>query len=256
MKLTYTIQVAIPSSADYPAAEMTAALQQGYDRDPVGGWFSITKVGSSTAIVTFTRHLDEDSAACKVPPIELTPALAMEQLAADLIEAWEGHPIAAEHMVNRLVDALKHHDGTVEGLLVQRPRLRLVLDLVYPSVEARDRANDGVNELLLQQLGNDYFPGSLTVDTYIVRDFTAANPHREPTRIALDLTGGNIQWAVADRPVEFMVLDDDLDRDCPGEAEPIMVNITDVDGVQTLAHKPGPMDLDPELVEHFFKQAR
>lgn len=262
--LEYTIKIALTHVRNLTAVQIAKQLQAVYDSVNVAGTFNVELIGTSIAIVTFTRDLNEDLVATGRNEPDVDPQWVANQLFQELSECFEYDGMNPEEPARQIMFALKNQDCTVTGLPYQKPRLRLYLEVAYETQHDRDNAAAALTSEAISGIVSEYMSQTLARSPTLLAGLVEPDPRPMPTeqspkpvRIAMDLTGGTIQWALSDRPVEFMVIDDEISsHDRPGEAEPITVNVTDKDGVQTMAHKPGPMDMDPETVEHFFSQTR
>lgn len=174
MRLNYTLKLAIDSTPDYSAKEMADALRACIDGTSIGGTFELVKVGTMTAIVVFTRDLLDDSGACNVPPIEMNASRAAGLLCRELTGQATLMRLPSAHPVSKVIDRLRMMDVTVEGLLVQRPRLRLVLDLVYEQEHLRNLQAENTAPLVLQDLVHQRFPGAAVVELKVQPDYSAA----------------------------------------------------------------------------------
>lgn len=271
MKLTninqYTIKVAVNighqpgQTVELTVEDISKSLQWVYDEGNIDGLFSIEMIGPSLAIISFARDegTDTEAVGCEM----LTAQLALSQLAKEFREVYRIEDLDSRHMVRQIVDALERGEASVAGLLEHQPRLRLTVDLLFRTPELRDMAALAMNKSSVAQALIEYFTFEKLLSCNVNVLVPGAQPaepepvEQTPARVVMDLTGGVVQWALADVPVDFVIVDDDAVLNPPkGQAVPNQVYVTDTDGVQVKAYPPQHMDIDRAVVDRFFEQTQ
>lgn len=259
----YTIKVAVSNPSGLSVDEISRTIQNGYTAGNIAGMFSIEMIGTYVAIITFIRDEGEDLAA--VNARAFTAYDVMDQLYREFREAWNAEELDGHHVVRQIVRALETREGTVQGLLYQQPRLRLVFDLVFKTPAQRDRAIERLRPAHAANCLGEIVDFDQMLDVLILPDPSPLQkaPDPEPTRVVLDLTGGTMQWVMADKPARLVVVNnDEAEALSPEEVcIPVPLNqqgrprwIKDAGGEIVAAHYPLGVDLDAVAVERFYEQ--